>query len=127
GKKSEKLRETVPALPLVLDSQAAGAEVPVVLPVATVTAADESGRSTSSWNQLRDIAFGVLMGVVQDVASRSVPRIVDYLTGESAGAALREPPSMDEQSETTNTSEALDTGHHFRIASSGIARTGNSF
>lgn len=127
GKKSEQLRETVPALPLVSNTEGAYADVPVIPPVATVTAAYESGRTTSSWNQLRDVAFGALMGVIQDVASRSVPRIVDYLTGEFAGAKLREPIPMDEQPATTNRSEALDAGHHFRIASSGIARTGNSF
>ena len=67
------------------------------------------------------------MVAVQDVATRSVPRIVDYLTGESAETALREQITMDEQPAMPDSTKPLEKNHHFRIASSGIARTGNSF
>ena len=127
NEKSEPLQESVPAFPFVSNRESQSAQERVSPPAPTVAAAYESGRESSSWNQFRDVAFGVLIGVVQDIASRSVPRIVDYLTGESGGVELHDPAKMDEQAEFTDGTKSFDTSHHFRIASSGIARTGNSF
>lgn len=44
--------------------------------------ASESGWNCSAWDQLKGIAVGVLIGVIQDAASRAVPRVMDYVTGE---------------------------------------------
>jgi ABC-type transporter Mla subunit MlaD len=49
-----------------------------------------SGESSgnSSWNQLRDAALGSLIGIVQDVASRAAPHVIDYLAGKRASAPI---------------------------------------
>ncbi len=90
-------------------------------------AACEPGRATSSWIQLRDVALGVLIGVVQDIAIRSVPRIAGYLTGDSGGVELRDPNKFDEQTVFTDGAKSFDEGNHFRIASSGSVRTRKTF
>ena len=45
------------------------------------------GRASSSGQQLKDVAFGVLISILQDIASRATPGIVDMLTGASATPA----------------------------------------
>ena len=54
-----------------------------------IAAAHESGLKSSSWRQLRDVAFGALIGMVQEIATRAVPPVVDYLTGDSSNQGIR--------------------------------------
>jgi hypothetical protein len=49
---------------------------------AAITAAYESGLKSSSWQQLRSLAIAALIGIAQDVASRAVPPLMNYLTGK---------------------------------------------
>jgi ElaB/YqjD/DUF883 family membrane-anchored ribosome-binding protein len=53
---------------------------------AAITAAYESGLKRSSWDQLRNVAIGALIGIVQDVAARAVPQVMSYLSGNRASA-----------------------------------------
>jgi uncharacterized protein YoxC len=56
-------------------------------PVATaaaLAAAYESGARSSSWQQLRSIAMGAVIGIVQDVAARAVPQVIGYFNGNRA-------------------------------------------
>ena len=125
AKTVEPIRETLPSPPSFSGREGASAEATATRQVAA--AAYESGQATSSWIQLRDVALGVLIGVVQDIAIRSVPRIVDYLTGDSSGAELRNPIKIDEQTVFTDGAKSFDDGQHFRIASSGSARIRKPF
>ena len=127
AKKSESLREPLPALSSFSNSEIGSTEAPASRNVATVATAYESGRATSTWNQLRDVALGVLISVVQDITIRSVPRIVDYLTGDNGGADLRGPIKIDEQTVFSDGAKSFDDGHQFRIASSGSARIRKPF
>jgi Protein of unknown function (DUF3618) len=43
-------------------------------------------REISSWHQLRNAALGSLIGIVQDVASRAGPHVMDYLSGKQSSA-----------------------------------------
>src|SRR5205085_12548838 len=43
----------------------------------------------SSWRQRRSVALGMLIGIVQDVASRAVPQVMDYLSGNRDRARIR--------------------------------------
>jgi hypothetical protein len=46
-----------------------------------LASAYESGLKRSSWDQLRSVAIGALIAVVQGVASRAVPEVMGYLAG----------------------------------------------
>ena len=46
----------------------------------------ESGLKSSSRHQLRSAAIGVLIGIVQELASRAVPLVMDYLTDPKVSA-----------------------------------------
>ena len=125
--KREQMRESARPLPVFLNGEVGRTEEPAASQQTTVAAAYQSGRATSSWIQLKDVALGVLIGVVQDIAIRSVPRIVDYLTGDSGEAVPRDPITIDEQPAFTDGAKSFDDGHHFRIASSGSARIRKPF
>jgi hypothetical protein len=51
---------------------------------AAITAAYEAGARNSSWQQLKSIAIGALIGIVQDVAARAVPQVISYLKGNES-------------------------------------------
>ncbi len=55
-----------------------------VASAAALTAAYESGARSSSWQQLRSIAIGAVIGIVQDVAARAVPQVISYLNSNRA-------------------------------------------
>ena len=87
----------------------------------------ESGRGGSPAQQLTDVAFGVLISVLQDIASRATPRIVDMLTGASTTPPSQVSfPTNDGRSEP-NVPESAEANQRLRTASSRIARSGNSF
>ncbi len=125
--KHEQLRESARVITPFFNGEVGRAEEPDSSEQTAVAAAYASGRATSSWIQLRDVALGVLVGVVQDIAIRSVPRIVDFLTGDSGGAIPRAPITIDEKPSFTDGARSFEDGHHFRIASSGSARIRKPF
>lgn len=49
---------------------------------AALAAAYESGRNSSSWHQLKGLAIGALIEVLQDIATHAVPPLVEHLTGQ---------------------------------------------
>jgi hypothetical protein len=53
---------------------------------AALAAAYESGVKSSSWRQLRSMAIGALMGIAQDVVSRAIPPVMNYLAGKRSNA-----------------------------------------
>ena len=53
---------------------------------AALAAAYESGVKSSSWQQLRSMAVGALMGIAQDVVSRAIPPMLNYLAGKRNNA-----------------------------------------
>ncbi len=61
----------------------------IAVPTAAVAAAYQSGRESSSWQQLRDVAMGAMISIVQDVVARSVPSLLDYLTGHPDGSGTK--------------------------------------
>lgn len=61
-----------------------------------LAAAYESGLKRSSWDQLKSVAIGALIAVVQGVASRAVPEVMGYL------ASNRDKPRDDAAREMPN-------------------------
>lgn len=94
---------------------------------ASLAAAYESGRESSSRHQLQDLAIRALIGVVQDVATRAVPQVVDYLTGHLAGEQTRRSEGTDDWRIFPTRPEASEATQRLRIASSEPVRNGNSF
>jgi hypothetical protein len=45
-----------------------------------VAVASKSAQDSSLWHQLGEIGVRALIGIVQEVANRAAPQIVDYLT-----------------------------------------------
>jgi len=62
---------------------------------AAIAAAYESGLKSSSWHQLRSMAIGALIGIAQDVASRAVPSVMNYLAGNRASAPIEQPTELE--------------------------------
>lgn len=94
---------------------------------AAITAAYESGRESSSRHQLQDLAVRALIGVVQDVATRAVPQVVDLLTGNLAGDRTSRSEEGGKSPDYTKRTESTEAAHRLRIASSESVRAGNSF
>ena len=67
---------------------------------AAITAAYESGLKSSSWHQLRSMAIAALFGIAQEVASRAVPPLLNYLTGKR-GSAPSDLPTVSESDAIT--------------------------
>lgn len=129
-KKSEHPPETIPSAPPSAETMAHDHAEQVVESAATkaaLAAAYESGRKKSSWQQLRGMAIGACIGIVQDLATRAVPKVVDYFAGHAAGA----PPSRTDRTGEPNgfprqTESSEATRPRFN-ASSGSVRSGNSY
>ena len=93
----------------------------------TIAAAYESGRESSSRHQLQDLAIRALIGVVQDVATRAVPQVVDYLTGTHANAPINPLDGTGEQPGSPRRQDCSEAAQRLRIAPSKNVRSGNSF
>ena len=94
---------------------------------AAIAAAYESGQESSSRHQLQDLAIRALIGVVQDVATRAVPQVVDYLTGNLAGDRASHSEGTGETPDSSTRKESSEAAQRLRIASSERVRNGNSF
>ena len=94
---------------------------------ATIAAAYESGRESSSRHQLQDLMIRALIGVVQDVATRAVPQVVDYLTGHLAGKQTRRSEGTGDGSDSPTRPESPEAAQRLRIATSERVRNGNLF
>jgi len=55
---------------------------------AAIAAAYELGRESSSRHHLQDLATNSLVGVVQDIASRALPQLLDYFAGQRTSAPV---------------------------------------
>ena len=85
AKKSGQSAETTPLPHPSADNAGHENGEPAVQSAATgaaIAAAYESGLKSSSWHQLRSMAIGALIGIAQDVASRAVPHVMNYLNGK---------------------------------------------
>ncbi len=85
---------------------------------AAIAAAYEAGHESSSRHQLKDLAIRALIGVVQDVASRAVPQVVDYLTGNPARNQAGRTEGTSETRNSSERNESPEAAQRFRIASS---------
>lgn len=95
---------------------------------ATVTpAVEEPGLKTSSWQQLRDMALGALVGLAREVATRVVPPMVDYLTGHQAGSLAAETNSVGKQPGSQKRQEFVEAVRRHSFGDSDGVRSGNSF
>ena len=94
---------------------------------AAIAAAYESGQESSSRHQLQDLAIRALIGVVQDVATRAVPQVVDYLTGNLAGDRTSHSEEPGETPGSPGRKESSEAAHRLRIASAESFRSGKSF
>ena len=94
---------------------------------AAIAAAYESGRESSSRHQLQDLATRSLIGVVQDIASRALPQLMDYFTGNRASAPVGRSDDTGEQQRSPKRQESSEAARRLRIASSESVRNGNSF
>ena len=94
---------------------------------AAIAAAYESGRESASRHQLQDVATRSLIGVVQDIASRAVPQLVDYLTANRASAPISRSDDNGEQRGSPKRQESSEAAQRLRIASSERARSGNAY
>lgn len=72
----------------------------------------------SFWFELRGAAIGALVGVVQDVASRAVPHVMNYLTSQRAGAPIKQPDKTGEQGGAPRPHESLEETRNRLVASS---------
>ena len=107
-----------------------GNGAPAVESIATaaaIAAAYKSGQESSSRHQLQDLAIRALIGVVQDVATRAVPQVVDYLTGNHATAAINPADEAGVQPGIPKRQESSEAAQRLRIASSESVRSGKSF
>ena len=130
AKKSEQPREAAPSPPPSANNAGQANGEPAVESAATaaaIAAAYESGRDSSSRHQLQDLAIRALIGVVQDVASRAVPQVVDYLTGNLAGDRLHRPEETGDVQGSPRRTESPEAAQHLRIASSENVRSDNSY
>jgi len=71
---------------------------------AAIAAAYESGLKSSSWQQLRSMAIGALIGIAQDVAARAVPHVMNYLGNNRASSI--DSSSIDQSTEPVETAFA---------------------
>jgi hypothetical protein len=128
--KSEPPPETVPSLPPSADNADHRNGRPAVesaASAAAVAVARESDLQSSSWRQLRSAAIGVLSGIVQDVASRAVPHVMDYLIGNRASVPANRSDSNGEQRSSPRRQESSEAVRSRFIASSEAVRSDNSF
>lgn len=86
GSRSRKKSLSIPPMRASMESlpNQAGAGAPVLDAAASsaaITAAYERGLRSSSWDLLRSAALAALIEIVQDAASRVVPRLLDSMAG----------------------------------------------
>jgi hypothetical protein len=81
-KKSQQRQESAHPPNPTADTSGQNGQSPVepTATAAAIAAAYESGLQTSSRHQIKSVAIGALIGIVQDVVSRAVPQVMDYLT-----------------------------------------------
>ncbi len=70
--------------------------------VAAIAAAYESGLKSSSRQQLRSMAISALLGIAQDVVSRAIPPVMNYLAGKQKNVESG-PASTSETRENAST------------------------
>lgn len=94
---------------------------------AAIAAAYEAGRESSHRHELQSAAVGALIAVVQDVASRAVPPLMDYLTASLAGHQPRPAETTGENCDPVARPESPDAAQRLRFASAERGRDGNSY
>lgn len=95
--------------------------------VAAIAAAYESGRESSYRHELRSAAVGALIAVVQDVASRAVPPLMNYLTASLVGNLPRPSETTGESRDPVARQESPEAAQRLRFASAERVRTGNPY
>ena len=94
---------------------------------AAIAAAYESGRRDSSWHQLRDVAIGAMIGVVQDVVSHSVPLMVDQLIGKHTDPLVNGANNGHETQQSPKQRKSPEVEQRLRVAASERVRSDNSY
>ncbi len=74
GSKKRPVAPTVMPLPVAAFSAADSSEA-----AAALNAAYEANKESTAVNQLKGIAIGALIGILQGVATRAVPQVLDYI------------------------------------------------
>jgi hypothetical protein len=71
------------------DRKNEGATIEPTSTSATTATGNESGSKSSSLYQLKGIAIGALIGIMESVVSRAVPQVLDYLVSKQASVPTR--------------------------------------
>lgn len=85
--------------------------------LAAIAAAYKSGRETSARAELQDSAIRALIGIVQDVATRAVPQMVDYFTGKLVADRVQSTQETGESRNSVSRHESTESDQRVRIAS----------
>ena len=95
AKKSPTRQGTLPPPNLAVNGAVQKIREPAVESVASVASAAsfDAGYKSSTWNQLSSAAIVALTGMMQDVASRAVPELLDYLNRSRSSASAEEAAS----------------------------------
>ncbi len=93
---------------------------------AAITAAFKSGLDSSFSYQLKGQAIAGLMGIVQEVAARAVPLVMDYLAGHRTSADVTPTSGTGEGQGVTSQPETSDAAQHLHIASTENVRSTKS-
>ncbi|MDB5388152.1 MAG: hypothetical protein JWM11_3798 [Planctomycetaceae bacterium] len=99
---------TVPPPTPTLDTPVSGTGMPAIESAAiaaAIAAAYKSGWDHSLWHQLKGQAVGTLLGIVQEVASRAGPLVIDHFTNKRENVAPIHPEGTDSKPEPSAESE----------------------
>jgi len=108
--------------------------VPPAAPGAPVAAARQQAATNSSWDQLWNAAVGSVTKIIEDVAARAMPQIVDQITAcvtETISNITGKPAGSEQTAEqrtaSVRTPESDDPARHLYDAPAERMRFGNSF
>jgi hypothetical protein len=94
---------------------------------AAIAAAYEAGRKSSSWHHLQDLATRSLIGVVQEIASRALPQLLDSFTGNRTSAPVSRSDNTGERQRSPQRQASSEAAPRLRVASSESVRSGKAF
>lgn len=80
----------------------------------------------STWNQLKLASMTAMISVVQDLATRAVPSLIDYLAGDRTDLrpAVSQPSAMPE---SERSAKPFDATERLQVATTDSFRNGHSF
>jgi hypothetical protein len=99
-----------------------------ISPSAASDSSPETDGESSAWHQLKLAAVQALVGIVREVAARSVPAVADFLTEPSIESKVNDPELTEEPQCSVSPSAGLSPWEQSRpVVSFTNVRSGNSF